>query len=106
MIRRPPRSTLFPSPTLFRSALLQLVRDVRQAAPRPATAPAPPAAPAAVPPVLAVAVLVIRLVRLVFVFRLDQVGGVEEGALFRPAVDERRLNPRQHRLHRAEVDVT
>src|SRR2546427_4703156 len=33
-------------------ALLQLVRDVRQAAPRPATAPAPPPAPAPVPPVL------------------------------------------------------
>src|SRR2546430_7600032 len=34
MIRRPPRSTLFPYTTLFRSELLELLRDAR-AAPHP-----------------------------------------------------------------------
>src|SRR5260370_9369083 len=57
MIRRPPRSTLFPYTTLFRS------------------------------------------------LRLDQVGGVEKGALFRPDVDERRLDPRKHGLNRPEEDA-
>src|SRR3712207_8689603 len=37
MIRRPPRSTLFPYPTLFRSAWAQL-SDVHRAAGRPADA--------------------------------------------------------------------
>src|SRR2546425_10817594 len=52
-----------------------------------------------------VAVVVVVIGRLVFVFRLDQVGGVEKGALFRPDVDERGLYPRKHGLDRAEVDI-
>ena len=37
--------------------------------------------------------------------RLDEVGGVEEGALFQPYVDECRLHARQDRVDLAEVDV-
>src|SRR2546430_15059572 len=70
MIRRPPRSTLFPYTTLFRSGV------------------------------------VVRIARLVFVLRFDQIGGMEEGALFGADVDEGRLYPRQDRVHGAEVDVT
>jgi len=47
----------------------------------------------------------VLLRRLVFVFRLDQVRGVEKRALFRPDVDEGGLDPRQHGLDRAQVDV-
>src|SRR3712207_7326417 len=39
MIRRPPRSTLFPYTTLFRSRLLRHLRAVRVHRPRPAAAP-------------------------------------------------------------------
>src|SRR5439155_11460978 len=42
---------------------------------------------------------------LLVLLRLDQVGGVKKGALFRPDVDERGLYPRKHGLDRAEVDV-
>src|SRR3712207_8210034 len=34
MIRRPPRSTLFPYPTLFRSVVLEVVRDAEPHPPR------------------------------------------------------------------------
>src|SRR3712207_8202948 len=40
MIRRPPRSTLFPYTTLFRSPVTTIM--ARQLTPRPAVAPAPP----------------------------------------------------------------
>src|SRR2546430_4007680 len=46
MIRRPPRSTLFPYTTLFRSALL-FQRDARSAGPCPAAHGGAPTAPAA-----------------------------------------------------------
>src|SRR5439155_6132642 len=42
---------------------------------------------------------------LLVLLRLDQVGGVEKGALIRPDVDECGLDPRKHGLDRAEVDV-
>src|SRR5438552_648253 len=80
-------------------AALQLVRDVGQPAPGRARAAVPRAAPATV------AVVVVVIGRLVFVFRLDQVRGVEKGALFRSDVDERGLYPRKHGLDRAEVDI-
>src|SRR6185437_13521324 len=80
-------------------AALQLVRDVGQPTPGRAGAAVPRPAPATV------AVVVVVIGRLVFVFRLDQVGGVEKGAFFRPDVDERGLYPRKHGLDRAEVDV-
>src|SRR5881296_2175714 len=56
-------------------------------------------------PTATVAVLVFPIGRLVLVLGLDQVGGVEERALFRPDVDECGLDPRQDGLDRAEVDV-
>src|SRR2546429_222314 len=78
-------------------AALQLVRDVWQPAPGRARAAVRRAAPATV--------VVVVIGRLVFVFRLDQVRGVEKGALFRSDVDERGLYPRKHGLDRAEVDI-
>src|SRR3989441_2476544 len=84
MIRRPPSSPLFPSTTLSRGGGVPAVGH-----PAPAT----------------IAVIVVVVGRLVFVFRLDQVGGVEKGALFRPDVDERGLYPRKHGFDRAEVDI-
>src|ERR1041384_3819971 len=66
-------------------------------------APVPPPPPP-VPP-RAVCVLVVVIGRRVFVVRLDQVRGMKKGALFRPDVDERGLDPRKHGFHRAEVDV-
>src|SRR3989475_1321578 len=80
-------------------AALQLVRDVWQPAPWRAVAAVPRAAAATV------AVVVVVIGRLVFVFRLDQVRGVEKGALFRSDVDERGLYPRKHGLDRPEVDI-
>ena len=53
----------------------------------------------------AVAVLILRLAGLVFVLRFDQVGGVEEGALFGPDVEEGGLNARQNGVDSAEIDV-
>src|SRR5207244_1294633 len=52
-----------------------------------------------------VAVFFVVIGGLLVLLRLDQVGGVEKGALFRPDVDERGLYPRKHGLDRAEVDV-
>src|SRR5689334_4020590 len=79
-----------------RLAALQLVGDIGQAAPGEAV----PAVPSP-----AITVFVVVVGRLVFVFRLDQVGGVEKGALFGADVDEGRLYPRKHGLDRAEVDI-
>src|SRR2546426_7347153 len=52
MIRRPPRSTLFPYTTLFRSRLRRKPAYVRLVRPRPATTPRPvaPTSRAFVPP--------------------------------------------------------
>src|SRR5439155_25677372 len=67
-------------------ALLQLVGNVGQptAARSPSPSPNPSPKPASGP---TVAVLILRLPGFVFVLRFDQVGGVEEGALFRPDVE-------------------
>src|SRR5205823_13817022 len=73
-------------------------------APGAATAVRPAASPAPPPPAT-VAVVVVLIGRRVFDLRLDQVEGVEKGALFRPDVDERGLYPRKHGLDRAEVDI-
>src|SRR5207244_10702580 len=73
-------------------AALQLVRDVGQPAPGRARAAVPRAAPATV------AVVVVVIGRLVFVFRLDEVRGVETDALIHSDADERDLYPRNHRL--------
>jgi len=77
---------LFGDRTMRGFAALQLVRDVGSRAGR-----AVPPFPAPLSATVAVVVVVIG--RLVFVFRLDQVGGVEKGAFFRPDVDERGLYP-------------
>src|SRR3954470_10014539 len=48
-----------------------------------------------------------RLFLWFFVFvRLEEIGRVEECALFLTDVDERRLNAREHRLDPAQVDIT
>ncbi len=49
--------------------------------------------------------LAFLFVRLLVLVRLQQVGGVEEGALLLPDVHERGLNAGQHRFDPAEVDV-
>src|SRR5207247_1676160 len=96
-------------PFFSSSATFGKRRRDRPLLPPPPPPPPPPwSHPSPSPPVAAappIAVLVIRVVRLVFVFRFDQVGGVEKRTLFRPDVDERGLNPGQDRVHGAEVDV-
>ena len=95
----------------------------RRAADRPAT----PAAVPAPPPALALALPLFDrgrlgrlgrrriglglllglgvLVGILVLVRLEEVGGVQEGALLLADVDERGLNARQHRLDPSEVDV-
>ena len=48
---------------------------------------------------------VLLFVRLLVLVRLQQVGGVEEGALLLPDVHEGGLDAREHRLDPAEIDV-
>src|SRR3712207_7879101 len=50
MIRRPPRSTLFPYTTLFRSNTYAITTCRRQSAPRTSAMPPPGTAPCAPPP--------------------------------------------------------
>ncbi len=97
-------------------AALQLVGHAREAAAPASTSPATPAVPATlalgavplpllVPLPLTLAIPAVAPVLLVLVLRLDQVGGVQEGALLGSDVDERSLDPRQDSLDFAEVDV-
>src|SRR5205814_8127296 len=93
----------------------QLIGDVREPAARPTRRPSPRArsplvavflavlvpAPAPAPPALPVPVPTL----LVVLVGLDQIGGVEEGALFGADIDERGLDARQDGFHLAEVDV-
>src|SRR5205807_5971679 len=80
-------------------AALQLVGDIgKPASGGAATTTAPVPAPVAV-------VFVVVIGGLVVLLGLDQVGGVEEGALFGPDVDERGLDSRKHGFDRAQVDI-
>src|SRR5689334_23128620 len=106
--------TSFASPRFSSSATLgRRRRDERDPPPPPPSGPPPPPAyprtPSAFPPVDAGAFPVAGFVRALgrhfASLRLDQVGGVEKGALFRSDVDEGGLNPREHGLDRAEVDI-
>src|SRR6266487_5387674 len=67
--------------------------------------PPPPAALVARAVVVAVVVIARPLGGVFVLVRGDQVRGVEEGALFRPDVDERGLDARQDGFDLAEVDV-
>src|SRR5207237_10678136 len=81
---------------------LQLLAGLGPAAARGA----PPSTPASPPTPVAVAVvLVVVIGGLVVLLRLDQVGGVEKGALFGSDVDEGGLDSREHGLDRAQVDI-
>src|SRR5439155_20299862 len=91
---------LFDDLNELRFAALQLVADVGQAA----SGGAPPSTPAPTPVAVAV-VLVVVIGGLVVLLRLDQVGGVEKGALFGSDVDEGGLDSREHGLDRAQVDI-
>ena len=57
------------------------------------------------PTSVGIAVIVVVIGRLVFVFRLDQVGGVEKGALFGTDVDKGGLKSRQDRIDFPEVNI-
>src|SRR5689334_12478969 len=66
--------------------------------------PPPPPLPAPVPAPVAI-VFVVVIGGLLVLLGLDQVGGVEEGALVSPDVDECGLDSRKHGLDRAQVDI-
>src|SRR5690606_10725034 len=92
-------------------ALLQHVADVGDGAPA-AAAPAPAVAVAVAGPgglgvlgLVGAVLALLLLARLLVLLRLDEVGGVEEGALLQADVHEGRLEPGQHRVHAAEIDV-
>ena len=68
----------------------------------------PPRSAAALPPSLGVVVVFIIVVVVIvvrLVFGKDEIGRVQERALLRADVDERRLNARKNRFDSSEVDV-
>src|SRR6266576_2860031 len=76
--------------------------------PAPARTPSAAAAAAvtsAVPVAVLVVIVGVTVVGVFVLFRLDQVGGVEEGALFGADVDEGGLDARQNGFDLADVDV-